>query len=92
MLTERQIDNRVKKIQELEAQAKMIQAQADALKNELKNELESLETEELVTPHFTIRWKVIVSNRLDTTLLKTDLPDIYKKFLRECVSKRFTII
>lgn len=46
-MTERQIENRVKKLQELEAQQKALKAEAEEIKNVLKEELESQELEEL---------------------------------------------
>ena len=90
-MTERQIENRAKKIKELEAEIKRLEEQMDALKSELKSEMEANQTEEIATKNFIIRWKIIVSNRLDTTALKTTMPNIYKEFLRESTSKRFTI-
>lgn len=90
-MTERQIDNRVKKLQELEAQQKALEQEAEAIKSELKAVLEEQETEELKTNNFIIRWKMVVSNRLDSKLLKAELPDIYQRYCKESGSKRFTI-
>ena len=91
MLTVRQIENRVNKIQELEAQKKAHEEQINTYKDELKEELAAQSVEELMTPHFTIRWKVVTSNKFDTSALKIQMPDVYKAFLKANISKRFTI-
>ena len=90
-MTERQIENRVKKLQELEAQQKALKAEAEEIKNVLKAELESQELEELKTKSFIIRWKEVVSSRLDSKTLKAELPEIYRKYCKSSSSKRFTI-
>ena len=56
-MTERMIENRVKKLQELEAQQKEIEAQAEAIRAELKADLEEKGVDELKTKNFILRWK-----------------------------------
>lgn len=90
-MTERQIENRVKKLQELEAQVKALEAETETIKNILKAELEAQSLEELKTKSFIIRWKEVISNRLDSKTLKADLPDIYNKYCRSSSTKRFAI-
>ncbi|HHW15743.1 MAG TPA: hypothetical protein GXX28_12565, partial [Firmicutes bacterium] len=38
-----------------------------------------------------VTWKTITSSRLDAKGLRADLPDIYAKYARESVSRRFEI-
>ncbi len=83
-MTERMIENRIKKIQSIEAQA-------DAIRAELKADLEEKGVDELKTKNFVLRWKEIISNRLDSKALKAALPDVYGQFCRSCSSRRFTI-
>ena len=90
-MTERMIENRVKKLRELEAQQKELEAQAEAIRAELKADLEEKGVDELKTTNFLLRWKEIVSNRIDSKALKAALPDVYGQFCRASVSRRFTI-
>lgn len=90
-MTERMIENRIKKLQEIERQQKALEEQAEAIKAELKADLEEKETDELKTKNFLIRWKEIVSNRLDGKALKAALPEIYAQYTRPSTSRRFTI-
>lgn len=76
-MTERMIENRVKKLSTLETQIAQLQKQADVIKGELKADLEEKGLDELQTKNFLIRWKEIISNRLDGKALKAALPEIY---------------
>lgn len=90
-MTDKMIENRVKKLQELEAQKKAIEEQAETLRSEIKAELTERKIDELQTKNFMIRWKVIVSNRLDGAALKAALPDIYNLYSKQSDYRRFTI-
>lgn len=90
-MTERMIENRVNKLRELEARQKELEAQAEAIRAELKADLEEKGVEELKTRNFVLRWKEIISSRLDGKALKAALPDVYGQFCRASSSRRFTI-
>ena len=90
-MTEKMIENRVKKLQAIEAQQKELEAAADAIRAELKADLEEKGVDELKTKNFLLRWKEIVSNRLDGKALKAALPDVYGQFCKASTSRRFTI-
>ena len=90
-MTERMIENRIKKLTELEEQIAKLQEQADVIKGELKADLEEKGIDELKTKNFMIRWKEIVSSRLDSKALKAALPDVYNQFVKQTRSRRFTV-
>lgn len=90
-MTNRQLDNRVKKIQALEAQIKELEAQADAIREEIKADLSDKGEDEHNTGSFIIRWKEVVSNRLDSKALKAALPDVFATFSKQSSSRRFTV-
>lgn len=90
-MTEKMIENRVKKLRALEAQQKEIETAAEAIRAELKADLEEKGVEELKTQNFILRWKEIISNRLDGKALKAALPDVYGQFCRVSSTRRFTI-
>ena len=85
------IEHRVKKLQAIEAQQKELATQADAIRAELKAALEEKGVDELKTKNFILRWKEIISNRLDSKALKAALPDVYGQFCRTSASRHFTI-
>lgn len=90
-MTNKQLDNRVKKLQTLEAQVKELEAQAEAIRAEIKADLESKGEDEHNTGSFIIRWKEIITSRLDSKALKAALPDVFNAYSRESSSRRFTI-
>ncbi|MDD6070434.1 MAG: hypothetical protein PUC12_06410 [Clostridiales bacterium] len=90
-MTNRMMDNRIKKLQAIEAQQKELEAQAEAIKEELKAELEANNEEEHNTGAFIIRWKEIVSIRLDGKALKAAMPELYNQFSKQTTSRRFTV-
>ena len=53
--------------------------------------LEEKGVDELKTKNFIIRWKEIISNRLDGKALKAALPEIYSQYCRTSASRRFTV-
>ncbi len=90
-MTERMIENRVKRLQEIEAQQKELETAAEAIQAELKADMEEKGLDELKTKNFILRWKEIISNRLDSKALKAALPDVYGQFCKASASRRFTI-
>lgn len=90
-MTNKQLDNRVKKIQALEAQVKELEKEAEAIRAEIKADLESKGEDEHNTGSFIIRWKEIITSRLDSKALKAALPDVFNAYSRESSSRRFTI-
>lgn len=85
-MTERMIENR-NKLQEIEAQQKDLEAQAEAILTEIKVDMESRGVDELKIKDFIVRWKEIISSRLDRKKLKAALPDVYS----QTETRRFTI-
>ena len=60
--------------------------------DKIKAYMNSADLEELnVDGQYFVRYQAIARNTLNTTLLKKDLPDIYKSYLKVVNSTRFTI-
>lgn len=90
MFTDRQLDNRMKKIKELDEQIKEMKDLMEALKEEVTKDLEEKKESEHDTGSFVIRWQTISQKRLDSTTLKSELPDVYAKYAKESSYKKFT--
>ena len=90
-MTTKQIDklaNQLKRIKEREAQLKK---EREVIEGILKNELEYRNEEELHTDLFTIRWREVISHRLDGKSLKAQLPDVFQAFQIETKTMRFSL-
>ena len=90
-MTDRQLNNRITKLQAIEAQQKELEAQAEAIRAEIKADLEAKGEDEHNTGSFIVRWKEIVSRRLDSKALKAALPDVFAAYSKESSSRRFSI-
>lgn len=90
-MTNKQLDNRVKKLQGIEAQMKELEEQAEAIRAEIKADLEKKGEDEHNTGSFIIRWKEIISRRLDSKALKAALPDVFAAYSKESSTRRFSI-
>ncbi len=90
-MTERMIENRIRRLQEIEAQQKDLEAQAESIRTEIKADMESKGVDELKIKDFIVRWKEIVSSRLDGRKLKAALPDVYSQYVKQTETRRFTI-
>ena len=90
-MTDRQLKNRLQRLQDLEQQIKALEASADDLRAEIKATMEDRQTDELQVTGFIVRWKEVLSRRLDSTALKKALPDVWQTYSKESISKRFTV-
>ena len=86
-----ELENRITKMQEWENLAAEAQAEAEAIRNTIKAEMQERDTEELQAGRFIIRWTSVVSNRFDSSAFKKVHGDLYKAFCRATSSRRFTI-
>lgn len=88
---EQKIVSKIEQLEELEALIEEAKAEAEALKNELKEEMIKRNTEELSVGKYIVRWTEIISNRFDSTAFKKMFPQVYKDFTKPSVSRRFTV-
>lgn len=63
--------------------------QVKALKQEIIDYMKSENIDTLQGIEHKATYKTVTSNRLDTKLLKVDIPEIYDKYTVESVSNRF---
>lgn len=90
-MTDKQLNNRIAKLQSIEAQMKELEDAAEIIKAEIKADLESKGEDEHNTGSFIIRWKEIISSRLDSKALKAALPDVFAAYSKESSTRRFSI-
>lgn len=89
-LSDKALDNRLAKIDELERAAAGIKDEIDALKDEIKKELDARGVDEVVTGKWKVSWKAVVTNRFDTAAFKKLHKKLYDSFLKPSGSMRFT--
>ena len=82
---------KIEELQELEAFIEEVKAEAEAIRDSIKEEMVLRDTEEMVAGQYIVRWTSVLSNRFDTTGFKKVYGDLYKAFTKQVSSKRFSI-
>ena len=83
--------NKIEALNEWEALMEEAKEMADSIRDELKAEMLQRDTEELKCGQYILRYQTIVSNRFDNSAFKKLMPDVYKSFIKQSTSKRFSI-
>lgn len=82
---------KVEKLKELEELLEEVKTEAESVRDEIKQEMLTQDTEELEAGQYIIRWTSVLSNRFDTTAFKKVMPEVYKAYTKQVASRRFTI-
>lgn len=88
-LNELEID--VERMQEWETLAEEAKAEADAIRDRIKGEMLNRDTEELIAGKYIVRWTSVLTNRFDSTAFKREHGDLYKDYVKQVSSKRFSV-
>lgn len=91
-MTTRTLKGKLDRLAELQAEIDTLTAQADALKDAIKKELEARNLDELEAGEHIVRWKPVASSRLDSRALRAGLPDVYSRFTTQSECRRFTLV
>lgn len=83
---------KVEQLKELENLLEEVKVEAEAIRDEIKQEMMARDTEELEAGQYIVRWTSILSNRFDTTAFKKVMPDVYKAYTKQISSRRFSIV
>ena len=82
---------KIELLNKYEAMMEELKAEADAVRNSIKAEMEARKVEELIAGQYIVRWTSVLSNRFDSTAFKKVLPDLYKAYTKQTASRRFSI-
>ena len=81
----------IESLRALEELIEEAKAEAETLRDTIKQELLNREGDTLEAGRYIVRYTAVLSQRLDTTALKRALPEIWKAYTKQVSSKRFTI-
>ena len=88
-MTDRMINNRVKKIRELEQEAAAIRDELESLKDELKAELDARQQDSIKTAFYNIFYNCFSKRNVDTQKLKD--AGLYDQYCKESTVTQFKI-
>lgn len=86
-----ELNKKVTELKELEQLEKDLQEEMNAIREELKKELQRRGSEEVRTGVFTIRYKPVEQKRFDSKAFKADHLELYNQYSRVNTSMRFTV-
>ena len=84
--------SKVEQLKELEALIREAEAEAEALKDEIKAEMYMRNTEEMSVGRYVVRWTNVVSERFDSKTFKKEMAVLYGRYLKRTESRRFSIV
>ena len=82
-------DQKLERRQEIEKTMKLLETEKRQIDQEIKVFMDGHETAD--SGRYRVTWREVISSRLDTKRLKEEKPDIYREFLQESKSSRFTV-
>lgn len=88
-MSRNELISKIDALNEWEALAAEAAAEIETLKDAIKREMG--DSEELIVGPYIVRWTNTLTQRLDTTALKKAMPDVYKSFIKQSASRRFSI-
>lgn len=86
-----QIARKIEALLEWEKIMEEAKEQAETLRDELKQEMMARNTEELSAGQYIVRWTSVLSQRFDSTAFKKTMPEVYRSFIKQVTSRRFSI-
>lgn len=86
-----ELTSKIEALQEWEKLLEEAKSEAEALRDEIKQEMLSRDTEELEAGQYIVRWTSVLTNRFDSTSFKREHGDLYKQYTKQSASRRFSI-
>ena len=86
-----EITSKIESLKDLESLIEEAKAEAEALRDEIKAEMLSRNTEEMEAGQYIVRWTSVLTQRFDSTAFKKVMPDVYKEYTKQVSSRRFSI-
>ena len=90
-MTTNELLNKIEALNEWEQLMEEAKAEAEALRDSIKQEMLERGTDEMEVGQYIVRWTSVLTQRFDSTSFKKAMPDVYKAFTKQTASRRFSI-
>ena len=90
-MSKNEMITKIEALREWEALMEEAKAEADAIRDELKQTMLAADAEEMEAGAYILRYTAVLSQRFDTTAFKKVMPEIYKAYTKQVSSRRFSI-
>lgn len=86
-----QLTSKIESLLEWEKIMAEAKEEAERLRDEIKQEMVRRNTEELAAGQYIVRWTSVLTQRFDANAFKKSMPEVYKSFIKQIASRRFSI-
>ena len=90
-MSKNELISKIEALNEWEALMEEARAEAEAIRDSIKQEMLERNVEEMEAGQYIVRWTAVLSQRFDTTSFKKVMPEVYKAYLKQVSSRRFSI-
>ena len=90
-MTKKEIIAQIELMNEWERVIEEAKAEVEAIKDSIKAEMADRDLDELEPGSYIVRYKPVATSRCDSTAFKKTYEDLYKAFLKQSTSRRFSI-
>ena len=90
-MTKKEIIAQIELMNEWERVIEEAKAEVEAIKDSIKAEMADRDLDELEAGSYIVRYKTVATSRFDSTAFKKTYEDLYKAFLKQTTSRRFSI-
>ena len=90
-MTKKEIIAQIELMTEWERVIEEAKAEVEAIKDSIKAEMADRDLDELEAGSYIVRYKTVATSRFDSTAFKKTYEDLYKAFLKQSTSRRFSI-
>ena len=84
-----EMESKVRELRHLQKLIEEAQAEAEAIKDEIKAVMG--DSERMIAGEYKITWSAITTTRLDSAALKKAMPEIAERFTKTTTSRRFVV-
>ena len=86
-----EITSKIENIKTLQTMIDELTAEMEAVKDEVKAEMNAKGVDEMTVSCFKVRYKEVKSSRFDSTAFKKTHADLYEQYCKTTFSRRFSI-
>ena len=86
-----QLTSKIESLLEWEKIMAEAKEEAESLRDEIKQEMVRRNTEELSAGQYIVRWTSVLTQRFDANAFKKSMPEVYRSFIKQIASRRFSI-
>lgn len=86
-----ELARKAQELHEIRAMISELQKEASSIEDEFKAHMAAADTDTLTAGSFKLTWKIIESQRFDTSAFKEAMPELAARFMKGNVTRRFVI-